>query len=96
MRIGFIDSGVGGLSILSAVRACIAGDYIYVMDRNNYKDVIQMAKSDSDKQKVRLLLDEIFPGEKRVATVPEAKLTHTKVIRMSIGHSSSAYSLPWV
>lgn len=38
-------------------------DYIYVMDRNNYKDVIQMAKSDSDKQKVRLLLDEIFPGE---------------------------------
>ena len=35
MRIGFIDSGVGGLSILSAVRACIAADYIYVMD-NRY------------------------------------------------------------
>lgn len=35
MRIGFIDSGVGGLSILRAVRACIAADYIYVMD-NRY------------------------------------------------------------
>lgn len=35
MRIGFIDSGVGGLSILSAVRSSVAADYIYVMD-NRY------------------------------------------------------------
>lgn len=35
MRIGFIDSGVGGLSILSAVRTKVAADYIYVMD-NRY------------------------------------------------------------
>ncbi len=35
MRIGFIDSGVGGLSILSAVRACVDADYVYVMD-NRY------------------------------------------------------------
>jgi len=35
MRIGFIDSGVGGLSILNAVRAKVAADYVYVMD-NRY------------------------------------------------------------
>ncbi len=35
MRIGFIDSGVGGLSILTAVRALVPADYIYVMD-NRY------------------------------------------------------------
>lgn len=35
MRIGFIDSGVGGLSILSAVRKQVNADYIYVMD-NRY------------------------------------------------------------
>ena len=38
-------------------------DYIYVMDTNNYKDVIQMAETETDKQKVRLILDEVFPGE---------------------------------
>lgn len=35
MRIGFIDSGVGGLSILAAVRAKVPAHYIYVMD-NHY------------------------------------------------------------
>lgn len=35
MRIGFIDSGVGGLSILQAVRQLVVADYIYVMD-NRY------------------------------------------------------------
>jgi len=38
-------------------------DYIFVMDNSNYRDVIRMAKNDSEKQKVRLILDEIFPGE---------------------------------
>ncbi len=35
MRIGFIDSGVGGLSILEAVRALVPADYFYMMD-NKY------------------------------------------------------------
>lgn len=35
MRIGFIDSGVGGLSILEAVRALVPADYLYMMD-NRY------------------------------------------------------------
>lgn len=38
-------------------------DYIYVMDTNNYADVINMAKNEDEKKKVQLILDEIFPGE---------------------------------
>lgn len=38
-------------------------DYIYVMDTNNYQDVIQMAQTETDVQKVHLILEEIFPGE---------------------------------
>ena len=32
-------------------------DYIYVMDKSNYKNVIQLAKSDEEKQKVDLILN---------------------------------------
>lgn len=39
-------------------------DYIYVMDNFNYADVISMARNEEDKKKVKLILDEIFPGEK--------------------------------
>ena len=38
-------------------------DYIYVMDSSNYADVMALAKTDEHKQKVRLILDEMFPGE---------------------------------
>jgi protein-tyrosine phosphatase len=38
-------------------------DSIYVMDTNNYEDVINMAKNEDDKKKVQLILDELFPGE---------------------------------
>lgn len=38
-------------------------DYIYVMDTNNYADVIKMAKNEEEKKKVQLILDELFPGE---------------------------------
>ncbi|QED36371.1 low molecular weight phosphotyrosine protein phosphatase [Antarcticibacterium arcticum] len=39
-------------------------DHIYVMDTSNYDDVIAQARNDEDIQKVKLILDEIFPGEK--------------------------------
>ena len=39
-------------------------DYIYVMDNQNYKDVIAQAQTETDKAKVQLILDEIFPGER--------------------------------
>ena len=38
-------------------------DYIYVMDMSNYKDVISLARNKDDKEKVSLILNEIFPGE---------------------------------
>lgn len=39
-------------------------DYIYVMDNQNYRDVIELARTEEDKIKVQLILDEIFPGER--------------------------------
>ena len=38
-------------------------DYIYVMDSSNYEDVISLASNDSQKSKVKLILNEIFPDE---------------------------------
>ncbi|MES2544437.1 MAG: low molecular weight protein-tyrosine-phosphatase [Bacteroidota bacterium] len=40
-----------------------AFDYIYVMDINNYNDVIALAKNDAQKNKVQLILNELFPDE---------------------------------
>jgi protein-tyrosine phosphatase len=39
-------------------------DYIYVMDNQNYKDVIALATTEEEKSKVQLILDAIFPGER--------------------------------
>ena len=38
-------------------------DYIYVMDNQNYKDVIALASHENEKEKVQLILNELFPGE---------------------------------
>ena len=38
-------------------------DHIYVMDRSNYGDVLSLAKSEEDRTKVKLILDELQPGE---------------------------------
>ncbi len=38
-------------------------DLIYAMDTSNYEVVIGLAKDESDKSKVKLILNEIFPGE---------------------------------
>lgn len=38
-------------------------DYIYVMDGSNYDDVIKQATSAEQKSKVKLVLDELFPGD---------------------------------
>ncbi|WP_100801771.1 low molecular weight protein-tyrosine-phosphatase [Ulvibacter sp. MAR_2010_11] len=38
-------------------------DHIFVMDNSNFRDVIQLAQNETEKQKVQLILDEIFPGE---------------------------------
>ncbi|MDX6183259.1 low molecular weight protein-tyrosine-phosphatase [Flavobacterium sp. Fl-77] len=38
-------------------------DYIYVMDNSNYRDIIELAKTPEHKNKVRLILNELFPDE---------------------------------
>ena|SRR5690606_9149898 len=39
-------------------------DYIFVMDSSNYHDVLAIADTDEQKQKVSMILDVLFPGEK--------------------------------
>jgi protein-tyrosine phosphatase len=38
-------------------------DYIFVMDNTNYDDVISLAKNEDHKNKVQLILNELFPGD---------------------------------
>ncbi len=38
-------------------------DHIFVMDNSNHRDVLRLANSEEDKAKVKLILNEIFPGE---------------------------------
>lgn len=38
-------------------------DLIYVMDNSNKNDVLKLAQNDKHRKKVKLLLDELFPGE---------------------------------
>ncbi|RXP63513.1 low molecular weight phosphotyrosine protein phosphatase [Lutibacter sp. HS1-25] len=38
-------------------------DLIYVMDRSNYRIVCEQARNENDKAKVKLILNEIMPGE---------------------------------
>lgn len=39
-------------------------DFIYVMDNQNYKDVLALAESETHKNKVQFILEELFPGER--------------------------------
>lgn len=41
-----------------------AFDYIYVMDNSNYENVVKLAKNQQQKEKVELILNELFPNEK--------------------------------
>lgn len=38
-------------------------DVIYVMDNSNRRDVLSLARNDGDGAKVKMILNEIFPGE---------------------------------
>ena len=38
-------------------------DLIYVMDNSNKRDVLSLARNEDDKQKVKMILNEIFPNE---------------------------------
>ena len=38
-------------------------DLIYAMDASNYRDIVSLARNESDKAKVKMILNEVFPGE---------------------------------
>lgn len=44
-------------------------DRIYAMDESNRQNILQLAQSQVDRQKVDLILNELYPGEDR--TVPD-------------------------
>lgn len=37
-------------------------DHIYTMDNSNYQDIIKLAKNNQEKDKVKCILNEIYPG----------------------------------
>lgn len=46
-----------------------AFDTIFVMDQQNYRDVLSLARHDDDARKVSLFLNQAYPGENR--SVPD-------------------------
>ena len=49
-------------------------DHIYVMDGSNLNDVLAKARNDRDREKVSMILDELFPGER--VDVPDPYFGH--------------------
>ncbi|HSW68495.1 MAG TPA: low molecular weight protein-tyrosine-phosphatase [Bacteroidales bacterium] len=45
-------------------------DHIYVMDQRNYRDVMFMARNQSDKQKVDYLMNTVSPGKNQIIPDP--------------------------
>lgn len=39
-------------------------DHIYVMDQSNYDHVMALARDQKDREKVNMILEELFPGER--------------------------------
>ncbi len=40
-----------------------AFDYIYVMDESNYGNVISLARNENDENKVKFILNEVYPNQ---------------------------------
>lgn len=38
-------------------------DYIYVMDNSNFKNVVKLARNETDIAKVKLILNEVYPNQ---------------------------------
>jgi protein-tyrosine phosphatase len=45
-------------------------DRIYVMDMQNYRDVLRLAVSDADRAKVELMLNVVYPGQQQEVPDP--------------------------
>ena len=51
-------------------------DYIYVMDTSNYGTVIEMAQDESQRNKVQLILNELFPNKNKSVPDPYYGTAH--------------------
>ena len=38
-------------------------DYIYVMDKSNFRDVMRLAQNEEQREKVEIILNELYPNE---------------------------------
>jgi len=38
-------------------------DFIYTMDENNYKDILELARNEEDRKKVNMIMNEAYPNE---------------------------------
>ena len=45
-------------------------DLILVMDTSNYNDVLKLARNDTDRERVKILLNYSFPGQNRAVPDP--------------------------
>ncbi|TNF49129.1 MAG: low molecular weight phosphotyrosine protein phosphatase [Bacteroidetes bacterium] len=45
-------------------------DLIYAMDKSNLKNILSLAESESDRNKVKLILNELYPGQDREVPDP--------------------------
>ncbi|MCO5258796.1 MAG: low molecular weight phosphotyrosine protein phosphatase [Crocinitomicaceae bacterium] len=45
-------------------------DSIYAMDRSNYNNILKLSRTEADAQKVKLILNELYPGENREVPDP--------------------------
>lgn len=45
-------------------------DLIYVMDSSNYNNVLSLSRNEADTSKVRMILNELYPGENRAVPDP--------------------------
>lgn len=45
-------------------------DIIYAMDRSNYRNMLALAQTDEERAKVRLILNEIYPGQDKEVPDP--------------------------
>lgn len=45
-------------------------DLIFAMDNSNYSNLLEKARDEKDMEKVKLLMDEIYPGKQKIVPDP--------------------------
>jgi protein-tyrosine phosphatase len=45
-------------------------DFIYVMDASNYQNVLKLSRNKEDRSKVKMILNELYPGENKEVPDP--------------------------